>query len=77
MPHLTIQCSHQGPLIDVVVGASRPRLLALGAQGRELPAPVPMRGLIDTGASCWSEMVGEFSAITCGTSDASAWPPHG
>ena len=53
MPHLTLQVSPQGrgPLIDVQIGVSAPRRLALTAAKQPVPAPIIVRALIDTGAS--------------------------
>lgn len=51
MPHLTQQFSISGPIIDVLVGVSHPKRDALLAAGFPVPSPVPMRTLIDTGAS--------------------------
>jgi hypothetical protein len=52
MPHLTLQAGHQGPLLDFLIGISAPRADVLKAAGQLVPQPVPLRGLIDTGASC-------------------------
>lgn len=51
MPHFTLQVSPAGPIIDAFVGISVPRSQALVAAGQTPPAPVPIRGLLDTGAS--------------------------
>lgn len=39
-------------MIDVLVGVSDPKRLALTAAKQPIPNPVPIRALIDTGASC-------------------------
>lgn len=52
MPHLALQVSAGGPLIDVVVAVSRARRVALEAAGQSVPNPVLIRALVDTGASC-------------------------
>jgi hypothetical protein len=52
MPHLTLQMSAGGPLIDILVGVSVPRQAALRAAKQSIPSPVQIRALIDTGASC-------------------------
>jgi hypothetical protein len=44
--------SPDGPLLDILVGVSHPREEALKAASQPIPAPVPVRALIDTGASC-------------------------
>jgi hypothetical protein len=51
MPHVTQQISPNGPVLDCLVGVSLPRAQALQRAGQKSPAPVPVRGLIDTGAS--------------------------
>lgn len=52
MPHLTLQVSPLGPLLDLLLGPSQPRMSALKQAGIPLPNPIPIRGLIDTGATC-------------------------
>lgn len=52
MPCLTFTLSPQGPCVDVVVGVSRPRYEALLAAQQPVPAPITLRGLLDTGAMC-------------------------
>jgi hypothetical protein len=54
MPHLTLPISPGGPLIDILVGVSVPRQEALLNAGLPVPPPLPVRALIDTGASCSS-----------------------
>lgn len=51
MPHLTVQLSARGPLLDVMVGVSGPRREALTKAGLAIPNEIQIRGLIDTGAS--------------------------
>jgi hypothetical protein len=41
-----------GAVISAYVGVSEPRRLALAAEGQEVPREIPVRALIDTGASC-------------------------
>jgi|SRR5882724_3465802 len=52
MPHLTLQISAGGPVLELYVGVSNPRSDALKAAGQPVPPPVMVRGLLDTGASC-------------------------
>jgi predicted aspartyl protease len=52
VPHLTLQISPQGPIPDVAIGVSEGRRAALTAAGQPIPAFLPIRVLIDTGASC-------------------------
>jgi len=40
-----------GPLLDIWVGASQPRIAALRQAGQTPPNPVRVRALLDTGAS--------------------------
>jgi predicted aspartyl protease len=51
VPHLIQQFAAGGPLIDVVVGISTYRQDAMRNAGMAIPQPIPMRALIDTGAS--------------------------
>ena len=52
MPCLTFAIDQNGPLLDLLVGVSKPRLEALQKAGKAPPNPVRIKGLIDTGASC-------------------------
>ncbi|KAF3978010.1 MAG: hypothetical protein HFP77_04015 [Methylococcales symbiont of Iophon sp. n. MRB-2018] len=52
MPCLTFNLDQNGPLLELMVGVSQPRLEALKKAGEIAPEPVRVRGLIDTGASC-------------------------
>jgi hypothetical protein len=52
VPHLTLSLSTGRPLIDIFVGVSQARQGALTTAGQPVPAPIPARALIDTGASC-------------------------
>ena len=54
MPHLTLEISQRGPLLQFMVGASGPRQQALIRAAQVVPQPIPITGLIDTGASCTS-----------------------
>ncbi len=51
MPHFTLGLTPEGPVIDLVVMASQPRVDALKSAGLPIPTPVALRCLIDTGAS--------------------------
>lgn len=53
MSHFTLTAPSQtGPMLDMVVSASMPRLMALQAAGQPSPPIQNIRALIDTGASC-------------------------
>jgi hypothetical protein len=52
VPHLAQQIGAAGPIIDARVWLSAARRQALAAAGQPLPAAVPIRALVDTGASC-------------------------
>src|ERR1700722_18582662 len=54
MPHLSLRISPRGPLLQVNVGVSAPRAQALRSAGQPVPQPIPITGLVDTGASCTS-----------------------
>jgi hypothetical protein len=51
MPFITLPISSGGALVDVHIGVSRLREEVLHASGLPVPAKVPCRALIDTGAS--------------------------
>jgi len=51
MPHLTLQITPGGPLLNLLVGVSEPRRLAMSLANQTPPPPVRICGLIDTGAS--------------------------
>lgn len=53
MPHFTLMHTTQtGPILDMIVGVSGPRLEALQAEGQSVPPVQNIRALLDTGASC-------------------------
>jgi hypothetical protein len=54
MPHFTMPFPPGGPIVNAVVAPSQARQDALRAAGLPLPAPIRVRALIDTGASCTS-----------------------
>ena len=51
MPHITYPLPTGRPLIDLVVGISEARKSAYKKEGKDIPAPISIRGLIDTGAT--------------------------
>lgn len=51
MPHLTLPVSSDGPMVELYVGVSRPRREALEDAKQQVPQPIKIRGLVDTGAS--------------------------
>ncbi|MBK8267029.1 MAG: retroviral-like aspartic protease [Planctomycetes bacterium] len=51
MPHLTIQISPGGPIVELAIGVSAPHQQALQKAGQPIPPSVRVRGLVDTGAS--------------------------
>ena len=70
MPHVTLGLSPGGPLIDVWIGVSNPRALALKTAGQTPPPPKQVRALIDTGASCTAvdiSIIQELSLVPTGT----------
>lgn len=52
VPSITQSFSATGPLIQVLVGVSRPKRQAMMQAGQAVPHPVLAVGLIDTGATC-------------------------
>ena len=51
MPHLTLPVTSNGPLLEFLCGVSQPRARALQRANLPIPAPVSIRGMVDTGAS--------------------------
>jgi aspartyl protease len=51
MPFINGQVAADGPVIDIFVGVSGPKLAAMSTAGLPAPTPVHARALIDTGAS--------------------------
>lgn len=52
MPLITLDILPFGPVIDILVGVTKPRAEMLKKDGKTEPQPVQVRGLVDTGASC-------------------------
>ena len=52
MPHINLSMTHNGPLVDVWLAVSAPREAALTQANLAVPAPIKIRALLDTGASC-------------------------
>jgi hypothetical protein len=52
VPHFTLQVGPNGPVLPAFVAASQARAAALKAADQSVPAPFPIRALVDTGASC-------------------------
>ena len=63
MPHLTLQITNGGPILDVLIGVSHARAQALQQAGQLVPNPIQIRGLIDTGASCTCIDPGVLNAL--------------
>ena len=51
MPHFTQQFQTDGPHLQLYVGVSQPRQQALKDAGVNIPLPILIRGLVDTGPS--------------------------
>lgn len=51
MPHFLLSHGPLGPIIDLYVGVSAPRLVAIQQAGQTAPTPILAKGLVDTGAS--------------------------
>ncbi len=50
MPHYTVMIGSDSPTIDLAVAVSRVWQRRRAAQGRPMPSPTTVRGLIDTGS---------------------------
>lgn len=51
MPHFTLQITQQGAVLSAFIGVSEARRNALEQAGQPIPSLVPIRALVDTGAS--------------------------
>lgn len=64
MPHLTrIISPPNGPTLDVGVWVSEHRRKLMGASGVAIPAPIPVRVLVDTGARSTCLDLGPLGAL--------------
>ena len=52
MPYFTLQITQFGPMLNAFVWVSEARKTTLDSQKIQVPKAVPIRGLVDTGASC-------------------------
>jgi len=66
VPFFTLNLSPQGPLVNAMIGVSGERRKALQTAKQAIPAPQPIRALIDTGASgtCVDPSVLQALALT-------------
>jgi hypothetical protein len=51
MPIFNIAVTTEGPVVDLLVGVSIPRQNALRNAGLPVPSAIPIRAIVDTGAS--------------------------
>jgi hypothetical protein len=51
MPHQTLPLQAEGPLIEVLVGVTPSQAHTLRSAGQAVPAPLRLRGVLDTAAS--------------------------
>lgn len=54
MPILNLPLSPDGAILDVLIGVSEPRRQALAVAGQQIPPPIPIRALVDIGATTTS-----------------------
>jgi hypothetical protein len=52
VPHFSLQITAEGAMVTAVVAVSAARVVALRNANLPVPNPVPVRALVDTGASC-------------------------
>jgi hypothetical protein len=64
MPVLTTPLVPEGPIVTLLIGVSLARAGALQAANQPVPAPVQIRALIDTGASCTCLAAGALSPLS-------------
>jgi predicted aspartyl protease len=74
MPHIVLQVVAGGPLVDILVGVSAEREEALKKASTPVPPPVPIRALIDTGASCTAIDPGALTSL--GLTPTGSTPVH-
>ena len=70
MPVLTLPLSQDGAAVDVLVGISYPKAEAMRLANLAIPTPVPIRALIDPGASATCVVAGclqSLSLVSTGT----------
>jgi hypothetical protein len=63
VPHFTLSVGPSGALLQAIAAVSFSRTEALRAAGQPIPNPVPIMGLVDTGASCTSIDPSVLSAL--------------
>ena len=52
MSHFTLQIGSEGPVLNALIGVSQARAEMLTKKNQPVPNAVPIRALVDTGASC-------------------------
>ena len=63
MPVLTLPLGHEGGAVDLLIGVSYPRADALRAANLPIPPPVPIRAIIDPGASATCVEAGALQSL--------------
>lgn len=53
----------EGPVVDILVSVTRAWSESAADEGRELPSPVALRGLLDTGSDCCYVQTGTAGAL--------------
>lgn len=63
MPSIIAPLTHDGAIVEVLVGISHPRAMMLQARQQSVPEPLRLRLLIDTGASSTTLAYGRLAAL--------------
>lgn len=64
MPSIIAPLTHDGAIVEVLVGVSHPRAMMLQARQQIVPEPLRLRLLIDTGASNTTLTKGRMAALS-------------
>lgn len=64
MSHFTLQIGSDGPVLNVLIGVSQAKADALTKANQPVPKAVPIRALVDTGASCTCIDPAVFTALS-------------
>jgi hypothetical protein len=63
MPSIIAPLTHDGAIVEVLVGVSHHRAMMLQARQLPIPEPIRLRLLVDTGASCTNIAQGCLDAL--------------
>jgi hypothetical protein len=64
MPSIVIPITAEGAIIEVLIGVSHAKSIALAKLGQPVPSPIKARLLVDTGASATNIQVGLLNPLS-------------